>query len=118
MTMRTITSLSAPLYRSVRWWVLERYWDAFPHKAPKRVMSCLRQESLANYSAACHVRDKDLKVVIKTAEAQGWDVTLRKAGHLVFRSLTGAQVFTGSSPSHRSSIRNLIGELRRAGLVI
>lgn len=59
--------------------------------------------------------DKDMRKLIKAAEAQGFDVELSKKGHPLFYK-SGRLIATGSgSASDRRSLQNVIAPLRRAG---
>lgn len=59
--------------------------------------------------------DKDMKKLIKAAEAQGFTVELSAKGHPVFRkSERVVATGSGTSSDHRA-IKNLIGQLRKAG---
>lgn len=58
--------------------------------------------------------------MIDVAERQGWQVTLKKSGHLRFKppSKKRKLVFSGSTPSDHRSVKNLRQQLRRQGLRI
>lgn len=60
--------------------------------------------------------DKDLKKILKAAQAAGFETRTTKKGHIIV-SKDGQRIttFAGTS-SDRRSIRNGIAALRRAGL--
>lgn len=61
---------------------------------------------------------KDLKVILAVAERQGWRVELQRSGHYKLYAPDGENIVTtGSTPSAPSSLRNLIGLMRRHGFV-
>jgi predicted RNA binding protein YcfA (HicA-like mRNA interferase family) len=61
----------------------------------------------------------DVKDVIAAAEDQGWEVTRTKKGHLQFipPDPTRPMVHGSGTPSDWRSLKNLIAQLRRSGLV-
>lgn len=59
---------------------------------------------------------KDLKEILDAAEEQGWRVELQRSGHYKLYAPDGENIVTtGSTPSASSSLRNLIGMMRRYG---
>lgn len=61
---------------------------------------------------------KDLKTVVKAATEQGWRVDTLKSGHLRFRAPNGTGTcISGGTPSDRRALDNLLGCLRRNGLI-
>lgn len=60
--------------------------------------------------------NKDLKKVLKEAEAQGFEVRQTRGSHYQVRDTDGrvVAVFAGTASDHRS-IKNTIAALRRAG---
>ena len=61
---------------------------------------------------------KELKTIMKTAERQNWTVTIRKSGHLKWQAPSGFVYFSGTTPSDPRALKNLVADLRRAGLTI
>lgn len=62
---------------------------------------------------------KDLKPLIKRAQAQGWTVTQTRGGHLCWKSGgTGQPYFSSSTPSDAKAVRNISADLRRRGLAL
>jgi hypothetical protein len=61
----------------------------------------------------------DLDAVISGAKAQGFRVTRTKKGHWEFKApdTRWSPVYASGTTSDWRSVRNLISELRRAGLV-
>lgn len=61
------------------------------------------------------VMNKDLKKILKTAKAAGFDIRTTKKGHIVV-SKDGRRIttFAGTASDHRS-IRNGLAAMRRAG---
>jgi predicted RNA binding protein YcfA (HicA-like mRNA interferase family) len=59
---------------------------------------------------------KDMNVLIKAAESQGWTVTYRGSGHYRFKSPSGAVVFTSSTPGGGRALANTKALLKRNGL--
>ena len=62
-----------------------------------------------------HSAGKDLKKILKTAKAAGFDIRTTKKGHIVV-SKDGRRIttFAGTASDHRS-IRNGLAAMRRAG---
>lgn len=60
---------------------------------------------------------KELKVIIKQAEQQGWEITVSRSCHLKWRSPEGALVVSGLTPSDWRATNNIISRLKRAGFV-
>lgn len=59
--------------------------------------------------------DKDLREIVKALEAQGFEVTVTKRGHVVVeREGKVIAVFSGTASDWRS-IRNGLAPLKRAG---
>jgi hypothetical protein len=62
---------------------------------------------------------KQIRELIRIAEAQGWEVTPTNSSHLRWRGPEGhGLVFTPSTPSDWRSIKNATAQLRRAGLKV
>lgn len=59
---------------------------------------------------------KDLRVVARIARRHGWTIETTKRSHIRFTSPAGRTVFAAGTPSDRRGLRNLISDLRRAGL--
>lgn len=60
---------------------------------------------------------KEIKPLIKRAEAQGWTITRTRGDHLKWTSPTGGGVyFSSSTPSDRRAIHNIEKDLIRRGL--
>lgn len=59
---------------------------------------------------------KDVRQLIRAAEAQGWAVSRTRGGHLRWRAPSGALVFTASTPSDWRALANILSYLRRNGL--
>lgn len=62
--------------------------------------------------------NKDLVVLIKQAEDQGWNVTKRNNGHLKWVSPSGTIVYSAASPSDNRAIKNITRELRIRGFIV
>ena len=62
------------------------------------------------------ITNKDIRRLANLAEAQGWTVTMRRAGHIRFQSPSGGLVFSSATPSDNRSTKNLTAQLRRLGL--
>ena len=60
---------------------------------------------------------KDLKVLIKQAEQQGWEVGLTKSGHWRWISPTGKSIFCSKTPSDYRMILNFKRELKGLGFI-
>lgn len=60
---------------------------------------------------------KDLKVLARRAEEQGWDLRQTGGGHLKWIAPSGAFVFTASTPSDHRAYKNILSSLRRRGFV-
>lgn len=61
---------------------------------------------------------RQLKTLIKTAEAQGWRVERRSKHYLFFpRDRATRPVMLPSTPSSRRTPANKLAELKRAGLI-
>lgn len=60
---------------------------------------------------------KDIGVLIKQAEAQGWEVSYTKNNHFKWLSPSGAFFFSGSTPSDHRSMRALKRDLRVNGFI-
>lgn len=59
--------------------------------------------------------DKDLRKIVKALEAQGFEVTVTRRGHvIVTRDGEVISTFSGTASDWRS-IRNSLAPLRRAG---
>lgn len=59
---------------------------------------------------------KDLKVILKAAEAQSWRVELQKGGHYKLYAPDGENIVTtGSTPGSADALRNLVSLMRRFG---
>lgn len=63
---------------------------------------------------------KELKVVVKLAEGQGWTVRRTHGGHIQFvpSDPTAPLVVSSSTPSDHRTMRNLKAQLRRSGLAV
>ena len=63
---------------------------------------------------------KDMKVIVKIAEQQGWTVRLTRGGHVQFvpADPTVPLVVSSSTPSDHRTLRNLKAQLRRSGLAV
>jgi len=59
-----------------------------------------------------------LKGIMKVAAEQGVTVTTRRSGHLCWTFPDGRKVFASGTPGDKRSLRNMIRDLRRYGLVI
>lgn len=60
---------------------------------------------------------KELKPLIKRAEAQGWSITPTRGGHLRWTGPTGGQpYFSSSTPSDSKAVHNITADLRKRGL--
>jgi hypothetical protein len=59
---------------------------------------------------------KTLKTLKRAAEAQGWNVTPTKSGHLMWKAPTGEIITSGSTESDWRAHRNHLARLRRCGL--
>ena len=62
--------------------------------------------------------NKELAKLKAEAEAQGWRIEVRKAGHLTWYSPAGGFVITSATPSDRRAIMNIRRDLRRYGLTV
>lgn len=60
---------------------------------------------------------KDIRVLIRTARRQGFEVEPTHGGHWKFRSPTGVLVFAASTPGDCRSFQNTLQQLKRAGYV-
>lgn len=60
---------------------------------------------------------QQLKELQKEAKKQGWSITIAKAGHLKWRSPTGALVVTSQTPSDPRTIHNIVRDLQKRGFV-
>ena len=59
--------------------------------------------------------NKDMKRLIRQAEAQGFEIRISGKGHILF-SIRGRRAATASgTPSDPRSWKNLVGDLKRAG---
>lgn len=63
---------------------------------------------------------KDMRAVAKKAIAQGWQITRRNGGHLMWHPPDKEQrlLISPATPSEARGIRNAIKALERAGLVL
>ena len=59
--------------------------------------------------------NKELKLIIRKAEAQGWEVTQNKANHLRWESPVGGVVFTALTPSDWRAFKNILRDLKKYG---
>lgn len=60
---------------------------------------------------------KEMRTLIKQAEAQGWEVSMRAAGHLKWVSPNGDTVFTSRTPSDRRAVKKITKDLRLRGFI-
>ncbi|CAB4149311.1 hypothetical protein UFOVP529_89 [uncultured Caudovirales phage] len=60
----------------------------------------------------------DFKKLRDIAEGQGWVISLRANGHLVWLSPSGAKVYTSATPSDHRAVKNIQRDLRRYGLKV
>jgi hypothetical protein len=61
---------------------------------------------------------RQLKIIIRAAEAQGWRVERRKKHYRFFpRTRAARPVAVPSTPSSRRTLANKLAELKRAGLI-
>jgi hypothetical protein len=59
---------------------------------------------------------KELRQILKEARRQGWRVELTRSGHYKLYPPGGERpLFTGSTPSSPSAIRNLLSAMRSCG---
>jgi predicted RNA binding protein YcfA (HicA-like mRNA interferase family) len=61
--------------------------------------------------------NKDVKQLIKKAEAQGWIITHSRGGHLRFYAPDGHLLFFSATPSDPRAIKNHISQMCRYGFV-
>lgn len=61
--------------------------------------------------------NKDVNVLIKQAERQGWNVTINKSSHLKWVSPMGGFFFSSSSPSDWRVVMKITKDLRMHGFV-
>lgn len=59
--------------------------------------------------------DKDLKRLIKDAEAQGFTVKITSKGHVMFSRAEQPVATASGTPSDKRAWSNLLARLRRAG---
>lgn len=60
---------------------------------------------------------KDVNVLIKQAQKQGWEVTITKGMHLKWVSATGSFFFSACTPSDVRTVKNIKRDLRLNGFV-
>ena len=114
--MKNIKSVIAPIRRSVRVWLLERYWEAFPSKCPApRATSCLKSDA----SGAGNCRDKDTRKVLKSAEKDwGCEVEVRNNNHLRVTEKGGRFITVSSTPSDTNAYKQVKRDLHRIGVMV
>jgi predicted RNA binding protein YcfA (HicA-like mRNA interferase family) len=61
--------------------------------------------------------NKDVNVLIKEAQSQGWNVAPTKNSHLKWLSPKGGLFFSSSTPSDRMAIHRIKQDLRMNGFV-
>jgi predicted RNA binding protein YcfA (HicA-like mRNA interferase family) len=59
--------------------------------------------------------NKELKLIIRKAEAQGWEVTQNNASHLRWKAPDGGVVFTALTPSDWRAVKNILRDLKKYG---
>lgn len=59
--------------------------------------------------------NKDLRRLFRKLSDQGWEIVLRRAGHIKLIAPHGGCYFTGASPSDFRAIKKLTADLRRMG---
>ena len=59
--------------------------------------------------------DKEIRVLARTAIAQGWRVMPTRGGHWRWLAPTGEQIISSASASDHRAVANLLSRLRRAG---
>jgi hypothetical protein len=57
---------------------------------------------------------RDLKQMLRRAEASGWSVAPTRSGHWKLLHPAGGIVVTGSTPSDYRALRNFRAQMRRA----
>lgn len=63
------------------------------------------------------IPNKELRLVCKKAESQGWVITRGKT-HLKWTSPEGKPIFTAYTPSDARAIKNILSMLKRNGLKV
>ena len=59
------------------------------------------------------ITNRDLRRIVRDAEARGWTCDLTRKGHLKLRHPSGAIVIAAWSPSDHRALKNLEARLRR-----
>lgn len=58
----------------------------------------------------------DLRKLVRQAEAQGWSIARTRKSHFKWTSPAGAVVIASGTPEDPRARKNLLAQLRRAGL--
>lgn len=61
-------------------------------------------------------RIRDRKALWSYLESHEWTIEHRRSNHLKLTSPSGRAYFTGTTPSDKAAIRNLISDLKKLGL--
>lgn len=60
---------------------------------------------------------KELTLIMKQAEAQGFTISLTNGGHYKWTSPTGAFMYTSQTPSDVRAFHRIRSDLRRLGFI-
>jgi len=61
---------------------------------------------------------KEMKVLVRAAEREGWLVKRTKRGHYQWLPPQGRVIVTAGTPSDHRALRNIKSDLRREGLCV
>lgn len=62
------------------------------------------------------INNREVRAILKVAQAAGFTVELRKGGHIKVTSPTGAFIFMSHTPSDVRALHRVRSDLRRLGL--
>lgn len=67
-------------------------------------------------SVARHTNDKDLRELIRRVERVGWEVSVTNGNRFAIRPPKGDIIYASATASDHRANRNIVAQLRRAGL--
>ncbi len=109
-------------------WALQRSTVAGPYEAPY-VDPALYEYGMDEVPGACeepeiewldygdcYVSSKDMKTLVREAEAQGWTVEVTGGGHYKWTPPDSERrIFSPTTPGDRRALKNLVAHLKRHG---
>jgi len=69
------------------------------------------------YGKEQHLSKKEIIVLIKQAEQQGWRVSMAPGGHYKWMAPNGKLFFTSQTPSDHRALQNIKRDLRVNGFI-